>query len=258
MTFGFSAIKLQNHQKGEAAMTPNERMNPKKTARIAGFLYLLMAPFAILGILYVPNKLIVPGDAATTAKNIMTSESLFRLGIASALITHIIGIFVVLVLYKLLKPVNKTHALLMVVFLLVSVPIAILNELNHFAALVLLSGADYFTAFEADQLQTQVMYHFDLHEHGIAIASIFWGLWLFPMGYLVFKSGYIPRILGIVLFISGFGYLIDFFTFCLFPDFGVYIGQFTGWGEILFPLWLLIKGVDVEQWEKRALEKERR
>jgi len=225
-----------------------------KTARLAGFLYLLMAPFGIFGIMYVPSRLIVPGDAATTASNIMASESLFRLGIVSALIVQIIQILVVLVLYKLLKPVNKNLALLMVLFILVGVPIAMLAELNRFAALLLLGGADYLTAFEADQLHAQVMLFLDSREHGVAIAGIFWGLWLFPMGYLVFKSGFIPGILGILLMIGCFGYLIESVTLFLFPNFDATISLFTFWGEVLFPLWLLIKGVNLEQWEKRALE----
>jgi len=229
----------------------------KKTARVAGFLYLLMAPFGFFGMFYVPSILIVPGDAATTANNITASELLFRSGIVSALIVQIVNIFVVLVLYKLLKPVNKNHALLMVIFILLGAPIAMLNELNRFAALLLSSGADYLTVFTADQLQALVPLFLDLHEHGISIAGIFWGLWLFPMGYLVFKSGYIPRILGVLLIIGGFGYLIDSFTFYLLPNFYATISQFTQFtwfGELLLPLWLLIKGVNVEQWEKRALE----
>ncbi len=204
--------------------------------------------------LYVPSILIVPGDAATTANNIMASESLFRLSIVSALIVQIVNMLVVLLLYKLLKPVNKNIALLMVIFLLVGVPIAMLNQLNQFAALLLLSGADYLTVFTADQLQALVPLFLDLHEHGINSAGIFWGLWLFPMGYLVFKSGFLPRILGVLLMIGCFGYLIDSATFFLFPNFDASIAQFTFIGELLLPLWLLIKGVNVEQWEKRALE----
>jgi hypothetical protein len=142
----------------------------------------------------------------------------------------------------------------MVIFLLVAIPIAFINELTQFAALLLLSGADYLTAFEADQLHAQVMFFLDLHGYGISIAQIFWGLWLFPLGYLVFKSGFLPRILGILLMIGCFGYLIDSVTFFLFPNFDVTISQFTFIGELLLPLWLLIKGVNVEQWEKRALE----
>ncbi len=231
-------------------------MNPiNKTARVAGLLYLIMVPLGIFGIMYVPSTLIVPGDAATTANNIMASESLFRLSILSALLVQIVNILLVLVLYRLLKPVNKNHALLMVILILVAVPIAMLNELTQFAALYLLSGADYLTVFTADQLHAQMMLFLDLHEHGINnIAGIFWGLWLFPMGYLVFKSGYIPRILGVLLMIGCFGYLIDSVTFFLFPNFDATISMYTGWGEIFLPLWLLIKGVNVEQWEKRALE----
>ena len=225
-----------------------------KTARIAGFLYLIMVPFALFGVMW-PSTLIVPGDAATTVNNITAKESLFRLSIASSLLVQVGHIFLVLVLYKLLKPVNKNQAVLMVIFMLVGIPITMLSELNKFAALLLLSGADYLTVFTADQLQALVPLFLDLHEHGLQIASIFWGLWLLPMGYLVFKSGFLPRILGVLLIIAGFGYLIDCVTFFLFPNFDVIISYYTSIGEFpLLPLWLLIKGVNVEQWEKRALE----
>ncbi len=227
-------------------------MNPNKTARIAGFLYLTMVPLGFFG-MYGHSNLIVPGDAATTVNNIIASESLFRLSIMSALIVQIVNILLVLVLYKLLKPVNRNYAVLMVVFILVAVPITMLNELNQIAALLLLSGADYLTVFEAEQLQAQVMLFLDLHEHGIKIAGLFWALWLFPMGYLVFKSGFLPRILGVLLIIGCLGYLIDSVTFFFFPSFEPIV-LYTFWGELLFPLWLLIKGVNVERWEKRALE----
>jgi len=240
---------------GEIEMTNRTAdISPRKAARVAGFLYLTLLPLGIFGILYVPSILIVPGDAATTANNILASESLFRLSIVSALTVQIVNMLVVLLLYKLLKPVNKNIALLMVIFLLVAVPIAMLNELNQFATLLLLSGADYLTVFTADQLQALVPLFLDLHEHGINIAGIFWGLWLFPMGYLVFKSGFLPKILGVLLMIGCFGYLIDSATFFLLPNFDATISQFTFIGELLLPLWLLIKGVNVEQWEKRALE----
>jgi len=236
-------------------MNTKEKTNSiNKTARVAGFLYLLVAVLGAFSIMYVPSTLIVPGDAATTANNIMASEGLFRLGFVSGLITQTIHILLVLVLYKLLKPVNKNIALLMVIFALVGIPIAMLNLLNQSVALLLLSGADYLTIFTADQLYAQVMLFLDLYEHGIMIATIFWGLWLLPLGYLVFKSGYIPRFLGVFLIIGGFGYLIDFFIFFLFPNVDATISQFTFLGELLLPLWLLIKGVNVEQWEKRALE----
>jgi len=237
------------------AANHTDETSPQLYARVAGLLYLLLAPLGIFGILYVPSTLIAPGDAATTVNNIMASESLFRLSIVSALVTQLVNILVTLVLYKLLKPVSKNYAGLMVVFFLVSVPITMLNELNQFAVLLLSSGADYLTTvFTTNQLHALVPFFLDLHQHGINIASIFWGLWLFPMGYLVFKSGFLPKILGVLLMIGCFGYLIDAFVLILFPGFEVAISQFTFIGELLFPLWLLIKGVDVEQWRNRVLE----
>ena len=228
--------------------------SPLVYARGAGVLYLLLIIFGGYSFLYVFSSLVVPGDAAATANNIMASESLFRSGIVTWLISQTVFILLVLALYKLLKPVNKNAALLMVIFVLVSVPIAFINELNQFAALLLLSGADYLTVFTAVQLQALVLFFLDLREGGLSIAGIFWGLWLLPFGYLVYKSGFLPRILGILLIIGGFGYVIDFFIFSLFPNFDVEVSIVTSIGEILIALWLLIKGVNVDQWEKRALE----
>ncbi len=139
-----------------------------KTARIVRFLYLFLVPFALFGVMS-PSTLIVPGDAARTASNIMASGSLFPLSILSALIVQIGHIWLVLFLYKLLKAVNKNHALLMVIFMLVGVPITMLSELNRFAALLLACGADYLTAFEPNQLRALVMFFLDVHEQGVFI-----------------------------------------------------------------------------------------
>ena len=206
----------QTGKKGENEMTTKE---VKKTARIAGLLYLILIVSGIFSYMFVTSRLIVPGDTATTINNITASESLYVSGIFSWLVSETVFILLVYFLYKLLKPVNENHAFLMVMFVLVAVPIAFINELNKFAALLLLSGADYLKVFAADQLHAQVMLFLDLHEHGINIAAIFWGLWLLPLGYLVFKSGFLPRILGILLIVGCFGYLIDFVTFFFFPDF---------------------------------------
>jgi Domain of unknown function (DUF4386) len=226
--------------------------SPLVYARIAGFLYLLLVPLGFFG-MYASSNLVVPGNAAATANNILASESLFRLGILSALLVQVVNILVVLALYKLFEPVNKNMASLMVVFLLLGVPIAMLNELNQFAVLFLSHGVDYLSAFTPDQLHALVPLFFELHKLGISIAGIFWGLWLFPMGYLVFKSGFLPRILGILLIIGCIGYLIESFAAFLLPNYQVQVALFTFWGEVLLPLWLLTKGVDVERWEKRAL-----
>ena len=204
--------------------------------------------------LVVPNTLFVPGDVAATVSNIMANQTLFRSSIVIALLTQVVQIFVVLYLYKVLKPVNKNHAAYMVVFILIGVPIAMLNELNQFAVLLLLNGPDYLTVFTSDQIQALVALFLDLRQTGIFIAQIFWGLWLFPMGYLVLKSGFLPKIIGALLIVAGFGYLIDSLIFFFVPDFGITFTQFTFLGEVLITFWLLIKGVNVEEWKKRALE----
>ncbi len=241
-------------------MTSKEEPNSiQKTARTAGFLYMLLIPLGVFGMLYVPNTLFVPGDVSATVSNIMANQMLYSLSIVSALVTQVVQIFVVLFLYKVLKPVSKNHAVLMVVFILVAVPIAMLNENNQFAVLLLLNGAelfgvDFLTFFTADQMEALVALFLGLRHTGILIAQIFWGLWLFPMGYLVFKSGFLPKIIGALLIVAGFGYLIDSFILFFVPDFGITFALFTFLGEFLITFWLLIKGVNVEEWNKRALE----
>lgn len=227
-----------------------------KTARLAGITYLLLVPLGIFGILYVPTRLIVPDDIAATVNNILANESLFRLSIVSALLVQLVNMVVVLLLYKLLKPVNKTYARLMVIFILVAMPIAMLNEVTHLGILYLLNGTEYLANFTTSQLHSLASLFLEMHHGGIIIAQIFWGLWLFPMGYLVFKSGYIPKVIGILLMIGCFGYLLDSFTLILFPDLGITFSEYTFIGEVLLPLWLLFKGVNVEGWQKRSLAME--
>jgi len=191
-------------------------ISQRKVARVAGLLYLGLIVFGIFAQV-VRKNLFVPGDTATTASNIMASESLFCLAFVSDLIIIVCFLLLLLALYVVLKPVNKNHASLMVIFVLVSVPIMFINMLFHFAALLLLNGADYLIVFEADQLYALVMFFLNLNEQGILIASIFWGLWLFPMGYLIYKSGYFPRFLGVLVIMAGFDYLIGSFTHFFYP-----------------------------------------
>lgn len=174
-----------------------------KNARLAGFLYLLMGPFAVFSVLYLRSVLYVSEDAAATANNVLASEGLFRLGIVSAFVYQIIFMFLVLSLYRLFKFTNRNMALLMLALVLVSIPIAFLNELNKFAILSLLSGNEYLSAFEKTQLYAQVQFFYDLHERGILIAQVFWGLWLLPLGMLVYKSGFLPKTIGALLVIAG-------------------------------------------------------
>ena len=156
--------------------------SPLYRARLAGVLYLianLPAPFALV---YLSSRLIVSGDAAATASNIMESESLFRLGIVGLLFNAIAMIFLVLALFQLLKVVNKNMASLMVIFMLVVVPIGMLNELNSLAVLQLLSGAEYLNVFTTEQLHALMYFFLRLHGQGLNIAQIFWGLWLLIKG----------------------------------------------------------------------------
>lgn len=224
---------------------------PQAFGKMVGALYLTLVPLGFFG-MYVTSTLIVPGDTATTIDKILASETLFRLGIVSALLTQIVNVFVVLGLYRLLSPVNKTMGVLMVIFLLLGVPIAMLNELNQVAVLALLHGTGNLTGLPAGQLQTMVPLFLELHEFGIQIAGFFWGLWLFPMGYLVYKSGFLPKLIGVLLIIGCFGYLIDSFAAFLLPGLGMKVAAFTFLGEVALPLWLVIKGINAQAWENMS------
>src|SRR5260221_8918041 len=223
----------------------------KKIARIAGALYFVLILGGIFYLRYVPSKLIVWDSPSATVRNIIASEILFRLSILVGLFGQTLFLFLPMVLYKLLSPVNKTHAILMVTLAAVSVPISLVNLLNKFAILTLVSKANYLSAFEPEQLNAQVMFYLDSYYSGIQIASIFWGLWLFPFGYLVFKSGFLPKIIGILLMFGCFGYLINFVGNFLFPTYGEtllssVITKPGSFGELGICLWLLIMGVKTQ------------
>src|SRR6266566_8997888 len=217
----------------------------KKQARFAGLLYLLASIVGCFGLIYVPGKLIVRGDATATANHIRASETLFRLGIATELFGFTMFIFVVLALYRLFKGVNEKHALAMAILLLVSIPISLLNVLNDIAALILVSGADFLSVFDKGQLDALAYLFLRLHGQGFVVAQIFWGLWLFPFGILVIRSGFIPRFLGVLLFVAGSGYLASSFTSLLLPSYASIIDRFTSVltaGELPIIFWLLIWG----------------
>ena len=217
----------------------------KKTARIAGLLYLVNGITGFFGIVYVPSKLIVSGNAAATANNILASERLFRMGIVSELICAAEYVFLLWALYRLFSGVNKTHASLLVILGLVFIPIMCLNTLNEIAALMLVRGADFLSVFDKLQLEALAMVLLNVHRYGYIIGSIF-GLWLFPFGLLVFRSGFLPRFLGILLIAAGFGYLADCFTPLLLPSYAEIVGRIASipltLGEPAIILWLLIRG----------------
>src|SRR5260370_5269253 len=213
--------------------------------RFAGLLYVLASIAGVFALIYVPSKLIVHGDATATANNIAASETLFRLGIAAELICQAGFIFVALALYQLLKGVNQRRASLMVTLIVVSIPIAFLNELNAIAALLLVRGAGFLSIFDKPQRDALAMLFLNLHGYGFDVAGIFWGLWLFPLGLLVYRSGFLPRVLGVVLMVNCFAYPINRFTSLVLPQYETIISRWTGplqFGEVVFMLWLLIVG----------------
>ena len=220
----------------------------KKAARIAGLIYLSMiftAPFCML---YVPNKLIVHGNAAATADNILAHETMFRLSIFGDLIGQVIFICLGVAFFRLFRDVNKNWALLLLGFVLVSAAVCFLNVINDIAALILFRGGEFLAVFDKPQRDALAMLFLRLYSHGQFIAEIFWGLWLFPLGLLVYRSGFIPRFIGVWLTINCFGWIALSFTALFFQkNYNAMFGylQPVLFGEMALMLWLLIKGARV-------------
>ena len=221
-------------------MTPR-----KKTARIAGAIYLSMVITGPFSLIYVPGKLIVKGDATATAANVLAHDTMFRFAIAAGLFGQVIFICLAIVLYRLLSEVSKDWARLMVGLVLVSAAVGFIDELNNLGARILFRGGEFLSVFDKTQLDALGMLFIRLHDQGIMIAEIFWGLWLFPFGLLVFRSGFLPRWIGAWLMINCFGYVILSMTSLFSPG---YSDKLFVWlqpvlfGELAIMLYLLIKG----------------
>ena len=213
---GLTIISVNPQEKGENTLKTKE-MN--KTARMAGMLYFIYFVIHIFADVFGRSKIIVFGDAAATAQNIMASEWQFRVGIMSDLLGAVLFLLAAWALYGLLKPVNKNLALLFLLLNLGGVAIQCFSDLFLVASQLLLNGADYLKVFQADQLQALAMLFLYLYKNGFMIAQIFYGAWLFPLGYLVFKSGFLPKILGIVLMVHCVTWLMTAFSSSLFPGF---------------------------------------
>ncbi len=228
----------------------------KRTARIAGLLYLLLALTGVFRLIYVPSTLIVFGDATATADNITSSELLFRTGILSGLISNIIFVFLALALYRLLKEISHKQAILMVILVVISVAATFVNTLNQLAALIILSGADFLSVFEKPELDALAYVFLRFHSHGIQAIQIFWGLWLFPFGFLVYRSRFIPKILGVLLIIAGFAYLLGSFMFFVLPQYKATISPLITileMAELPIILWLLIVGAKSQPLEDHSV-----
>lgn len=210
-------------------------------ARSTGALYLLVAALGIIGISYIPS-LEISGDIGATIENIMTNEIMFRWSILGALATQIGHFFLVLMLYTILRPASEVWAKIMVLMSMVGIAIAMLNEVHHGAVLMVLDGTN--------PAPDMVSLFLGMHSYGVYIVQIFWGLWLFPMGYLVFKSGFLPKFIGVILMVGCFGYLVDSVIFFINPDFPVTFSIYLFWGEIVITFWLLIRGVNAQKWEE--------
>jgi hypothetical protein len=230
--------------------------SPLIYARVAGFLLLFVAIIAPFSQLYVPSTLIVPADATATADNIAASGWLLHLGIVSDSLVFLIEIVLCVLLYVLLRPVSRTLSLVAAFARLAMTVIMGINLLPYFIALLLLSGAGYLTVFEPDQLDALVLLFLNAHGYGVFIWQMFFGFHLAVLGYLIFKSGYFPWILGVVMVFAALGYLIDAYGNILFPNyeeiFGVIVGVTAVIGELPFFLWLAIKGVNVQRYNERS------
>jgi len=221
-----------------------------RTARFAGGLYLSLVPLGVISFVYVPSVVVVPGDAAATSRNILSSEWLFRIGTVSHLISQVVVVFLVVALYRLLRPVNMERAMVMSLLALLCVPVSFLSEVNALGALDVL-GSSSDVGFTPAQLQAQAVQLLEMRRSGVLIAQVFWGLWMLPLAALVFSSRFLPKWLSIPVLIVAAGYLFDSGTHLLSPGRAT-ISQFTAVGELVLPLWLLIKGVDAELWRHVA------
>lgn len=222
-------------------------MTNKQLARIAGLFYLVVVLTGIFSLAYVPSKLVVWDNAATTFQNIASNPFLFRLGILGSVLCYLAFLFLPITLYKLLKPVNPAVAKLMVLLVWVSIPMSFSNIQNKFTVLSLVGKAPYLHDLPDGFLQAQAMLFLDHYENGILTAQVFWGLWLFPLGYLVYKSGILPRFLGVFLMLGCIGYLINFTGNTLLSDYSALgiasmVRLPATIGEIGTCLWLLLLG----------------
>lgn len=218
----------------------------RSLARTAGILYLIVVLTGTFSIGYVPSQLFVRGDAAATVANIVAQETLYRQGIVAGFVCYSAFLLLPLALYRLLHTVDKRAAVLMVALAAVSVPLALINLGHRLDVLTLLDGTDHLRTFTSGQIDAMVMLSLDAYRNGILVCEIFWGLWLLPFGYLVFKSGLLPRLLGVLLMVGCFGYLTDVVATLLFPGLSeLAAGKLTlpaGIAEISTCLWLLIVG----------------
>ena len=240
----------------DAGRLEQRRAAPVRTyTRIAAVLFLLSLAAGGFGEAYVPSKLIVSADAAATVANLRASEALFRLGFASYLVEAVCDISLALIFYLLLRPVRKDLALLAAFFGIMATALFAVAELFYFAPSLILGGADFLKAFSPEQLNTLVLLSLKLYGLGAGIFMVFYGLAWVVRGYLIYRSGYLPKFLGVLLTLSGLGFVVRNFALVLAPAYASNWLLFPmGLGALSLAAWLLVKGVDVPKWEARSAD----
>jgi hypothetical protein len=226
--------------------------SPRFKARVAGAFQFLEALTATFGQVIVLDRLVVSGNAAATAANILGQERLFWLGFASSLIGVAFHIAWALLMYELLKPVNRTLSLLAAFVILVECSIQALASLLYLAPLLILQGGSSFSAFTPEQLQALALMFLKLNTYAFNIDLVFFGLWCVLTGYLIFRSTFLPRILGVLLAISGLGFVTYLYPPLAYHLFIPYIATASALGEIPLELWLIVMGVNVQRWKEQA------
>lgn len=231
----------------------NNEYSVLKYARAGGIFYLMIIIAGVIGQIFIRGSVIAPGDGALTASNILASPLLWRAGIAGDIMMHVFDIPLMIVLYVLLKPVNKSLALLGLVFHIIQTAILVVNKLALTVPLILLSNPEYLAAFSPAQINAQIVLLTDIHNYGLGIGLIFFGFACLTYGYLLFKASYFPKIIGVLITIAGLSYLINSFTLLLAPQYSGTIFPVLVLcliAELTFALWLTTKGVIVAEWGK--------
>lgn len=228
----------------------------KKTARIAGVLYLIIFLASPLAFIIGKGGILVPGDAAATADNLLASESLFRAGIAAETIVFIVETILAALLFVLLKPVSESLSLAAAFARLGEAIVQAVNLLPSILAFLLVGGGSYLAVFGPEQIDALVLLSLNAFDYMILVWGFFFGLHLLLLGYLVYKSGYFPRLLGALLVLSSFGYLIESYGKFMAPQhaelFSTIVQVLGVLGELPFTIYLLWKGINVEKWDERA------
>lgn len=231
------------------------KLSLKNTSRLAGIFYLIAGIPAVYALQYLPTALNYYGDPAIAASKVLASEFMFRFGTIAEMLNVLGFTLVALLLYKLFKSVNKGWAVTMVLLFVFSVPISFLNVVNSFAALILFHGGNLFSAFNQTQLNQLGLMFINLHDYGVELSTVFWGLWLFPYGMLMYKSGWYPKIVGILLVIAGLAYVATSSSYFLWPNYSgvvAHYATFLYFGELVGAIFLIIgpRGKDFEALEK--------